>query len=212
MRHSRIFFFGVCATALLFAAMWRPTTPQNPPTRTLSIYDSTLLTLRDFVAAGDDKLGFADAREIDSAEIDLTQGVRVSFLRNDTARSSFNWFDTVLMDLGRVVYPVYARVNGTRQLRSSITFDSVGGVHPVMFDDSSLILASVQHRRLTKNMHTHYSMVMMPSLGTTATIAHTDVGDSIVATDELRRALGPHFKQRMTLGELAPAVRARSRR
>jgi hypothetical protein len=201
---------GLSLLALAVSVVWlRPTDDAQTPKRDLTVYDSALLTLREFVAAGDDKLGFADVKEFNGAHVDLQQGVQVNFLRNDTARSSFNWYDTLLMDLGRVVYPVYAKVQGHDVLRSSITFDSLGGVHPVMFDDSTLILASVKHRRETHNEQTRYGMIMVPTLGITANVVHTATGDSVLETEELHRALGRHWRQGMCTNDLLHAVRSR---
>lgn len=159
--------------------------PQN-------VYDSTLLILRDLVD-NDPRLGFANSTEAAHAWIDLSAGLSYVYLSEDTLLANDLPLASKLKSMHRIVYPVYTTVNGNTKLCASITFDSVGGVHPVVFDDSMLIIPFLKHRASVGGTAANYSMIEMPFLFTHAVIAHDSSGGQIVSTPELRAALGEEY-------------------
>ncbi len=155
----------------------------------LSVYETSVLILKDFVEAGDMRLGFASTEEFEGAWIDTTKGLRLSYLAHDTMTTTMTHLDSALKVLDRVIYPVFTTINGRTKLRSAITFDSSGGVHPIVFEDSTVIahyIADVDSLRAADPTF-RAEMVVMPQIENHAIITYGKNGANILPTASLRR-------------------------
>jgi hypothetical protein len=174
-----------------------------PLPRNATIYDTALALLKEF-AANDPRLGLANGHEIDSAMIDMSDSLAVSLvyafedsisianrieLQQDASGSS----DSLFLDMHRVIRPVFTTSNGRRKLCSSITFDSTGGVHPIMFDDSTLLLPALKGSRPPGLLPWKYKIARLPPLRIFIYIMCTASGHYVAVTQELQTALGSDF-------------------
>src|SRR5688572_13642745 len=158
----------------------------------LSVYETSVLILKDFVEAGDTRLGFASTEEFEWAWIDTTKGLRLRYLDHDTMTTTMTRLDTNLKALDRVIYPVFTTIGGQTKLRSAITFDSSGGVHPIVFEDSTVIahyIADIDSLRATDPTFMA-ELVLMPQIENHAIITYGKNGANILPTRSLRRSLG----------------------
>ena len=190
-------YFIACGL-VTFVILQSPRTPSPTDGDPKNIYDSALLMLKD-LAANDSRLGFANAEEITNAWIDINGGLSLVYLSEDTLLASHSQLVNLIKPMRRVIYPVYTKVGGITKLCASITFDSTDGLRPVMFDDSTLILPAIRHRKAMFNRSVlKYSMIQMPFLFTNAVIAHDSAGGQVVSTPELRAALGEEYEHSET--------------
>lgn len=206
MKHYILIILAV--VALSSCNKERPTS--MAPQKALTVYDSALLTLRDFVANGDLRLGFASAGEFDSAYIDLTAPIQEFYLRYDTMQNNGGQaIDSILINMGRFMYPVYRHSNGGRILCSAITFDTAGGTRPVLFEDSTILEPVTRDMKNSSPTDSaQYGIIEMPFIMNRATIRHSKKGVHIIATKSLRATLGDDFPK--TEGDSSDAIESDS--
>src|ERR1043165_7403070 len=96
----------------------------SAPQPTLTIYDTAILMLQEFVKDNQDwDLGFANVDEVMRARIAVDQGIEIYYLEEDSLFKSELPIDSQIIRLGRTVFPVYVGDS----LKASITFDSTRG-------------------------------------------------------------------------------------
>ncbi len=202
------------AAALCIGFFVRLRVPEHPaiPVHGESVYDSTLALLKYFVIK-DNRLGFANEAETDSAWIDTADSSAVSvcypfedslFLATgDSVPVNNGSSASIFASMHRVILPVYTRVNGARKLCSSITFDSLPYLHPIMIDDSSLILPAPKFRERYPG-EDHFLRTYSPYLHTSIMIGHSPSGYVVVDTKSLRLSLGPSLPKTNNASDEAP--------
>lgn len=183
--------FAALCVAVVFKNHPLPFASQPNPT---TVYDSTILMVKDFVANGDLRLGFSNPSQLDSAYIDFTHGLPLNYLCEDTLLGSNKRLQDQVMNMRRVMYPVYTKVNGQDKLCATFTFDSTGGIHPVMIDDSTLILPHL--RNIARHHHKHSKedkVVFAPSFYNYIFLTHGEEGDNVIGTKQLEIGLGEDY-------------------
>jgi hypothetical protein len=112
-------------------------------------FDTALAMLREFVAAGDHRLGFADTNEMNGAYINTNEGIPMYYALQDSfevekgtaLRGLLPSSSHGLVELHRKIFPIFA--NG--RVRSAIAFDSSkDGWRPIQFDNGALIRKFVE--------------------------------------------------------------------
>lgn len=167
-----------------------PAIPQNGST--LTVYDTAVLILKDFVVkGGDTRLGFAGEADFEGTWLDTSKGLKVLYLRHDTMTTSMTRIDSELVALDRMIYPVFTTVNGKTKLRSAITFDATGGWHPIIFEDSTIIAPYIASHDSMRTLDPSYTaaMVMMPQIENHVIITRGKGGTKILPNRSLRESL-----------------------
>ncbi|MDP4237648.1 MAG: hypothetical protein Q8919_14485, partial [Bacteroidota bacterium] len=133
-------YFPLLLAAVLCAALASSCGSQHHNDRPLTIYDTAVLMLKEFVREGPDtNLGIKNFDELDHLILRRDYGVQVYLLLEDSlvADDSVIHIDHHMLKMGRRIYPVFYH----NQLRSTITFDSTPkGWHPTVFDDSNVFV------------------------------------------------------------------------
>jgi hypothetical protein len=155
--------------------------------------------LKDFVLIGHDPhLGFTTELEANGLWIDLNAGIRIYYLREDTLLQSTRSLDSQLIDLKRIVYPVYSHIGTVQKFCSSITFDSSAlGWQPIIFEDSNLLAPFLKDRAKSQT-GASYAMAQAEFINDDIIFKRSAKGEEILPTKELRNELGTDFPQSAT--------------
>ena len=200
-------FLCLCGIGIILFRTSKNDTPfpkLNPSGMT--IYDTAILMLHEFVAESNDtNLGFSNAEEVLKAHVAvdsgmpmyiLGKGIRLHKNPKDTAQYKLHM---EMERLRRVIYPVYVG----NVLHSAITFDSayVDSLRilywrPVMFDAGDIFTAYQNDFETpatpAQGVRT-YSYVMTPALHTHLIFRHDNTGDYIIPTKEVIREMRENF-------------------
>lgn len=190
MKRTILILLAIALLTGIYFLEGRPAFTQNA--RTLSVYDTALLILKDFVVkGGDTRLGFSNEADFEGAWLDTADGLKVLYLRHDTMTTSMTRMDSELVSLDRMIYPVFTTVGGVTKLRSAITFDVSGGWHPIIFEDSSILAHYIANRDViyAKDSTLEAAIVMMPQIENHAIITRGREGTKILAHESLRESL-----------------------
>lgn len=171
--------------------------PERPALN--NVYDSTSAVLK-YLGANDKRIGFANATEADSAWIDYSMSIPISYGVQDSLEN----IDTLdmmsnFMNMRQVMYPYYTSVGGKKKLCGSVTFDSTGGVQPFIFEDSTFILPAIQWRDSlhAHGKHVRFSVIRMPFIHDRVIVSHTGEEDNVLMTRSLHYTLADHLPNKL---------------
>ena len=192
----RQYFPYMIAVALCFGIVFKLHSTGEPIYPALAnIYDSTLATLKVF-GATDHRIGFANAGEAGSAWIDYDTRTAVSFqyVYEDSIGAHDIPDSAVFSEMHRVMYPIYTTSAGRKKLCGAVTFDSVGGVHPITFEDSTVYPPVLRARlNVSKPQSITYVMAVMPFFHDNVIISHEAGGYYVLGTKALRFSLSEDY-------------------
>ena len=211
---NKTMFFLVCGFGLFFVCSC--TEKESHKDKPLTIYDTALLMLHEFVAESNDTLlGFSNANEVLKAHIAVDSGIEMYILGKGKLLENYHPQDstTKLQDqalrsemnkLSRKIYPVYVG----NVLHSAITFDSThAGWRPVMFDAGNVLapyIAELLKPSAPIGGIVRYGILIAPMLQDQLIIKHDTSGDYIIPTKELRRRMAENYPGSKDTNDLSP--------
>jgi hypothetical protein len=186
------FFFIIFAAGL--CAVLASSCAKKVSDKPLTIYDTSLLMLAEFIKEGpDSNLGFSNFDELDHIHLGrpinvyrLLEDSLVTDLKDTLVGTESLHADHHLILEGRKIFPVFY----LEKLRSAITFDTTPfGWRPTYFDDSNVFREiqadEVALKDSLEKDSTEYGVMVAPSIQDYIALKRTKKGDYILPRKEL---------------------------